>query len=124
MFHGFNSLQYNGATDDKNNPYNIITERINTAIIILINVSYNKKGVITNYIINPAITILDNKTTSKDTSITRIKNDIANGKCENGSATTYLNGKNVTQETAYYLYWVWDYNEESDEWKFGDKRIT
>lgn len=68
--------------------------------------------------------ILDNKTTSKDTSITRIKNDIANGKCENGSATTYLNGKNATQETAYYLYWVWDYNEESDEWKFGDKRIT
>jgi len=100
MFHGLNGLQYSGASDKMNNPYNFVDERKSTAATIITSSSYSKKGAISTYIIKPAISILDNKTTSMDTSIAGINKDITNGKYVNGSASTYLSGSSATQETA------------------------
>jgi hypothetical protein len=100
IFHGLNGLSYTGNSNDKNNPYNFITERKNTVATILTSKSYEKTGAITKHIIDPAIDILDKKTTSKDTSKASIERDIADGKFINGSAYTNLTGKNATKEKA------------------------
>ena len=102
IFHGMTIMYTKEVKKERENKKNtlFVEERKNTAITILTSNKYNKKGAITEFIIEPGIDMLRNSTKAQDSSISSINKDIKNGKFEEGSATTYLTGKNATKESA------------------------
>ena len=97
-----------------------VGERKNTAITILTSDKYNKKGAITKLIVEPGMDMLRNSTKAQDSSIKSINKDIKNGKFEEGSATTYLTGKNATKETAALFVFGMGMHSLQDEQAHGN----
>lgn len=89
---------FHGLKNTKSSDF--INDRKNTAASIITSDKYSKEGAIEQYIINPVVSILDNKTNAKNSSIAAIKSDIEGGKFVKGSAATYMTGEDATKETA------------------------
>ncbi len=117
LFHGRKDAN---PLNDVNNPQVFINERKSTASAMITSNTYSKKGAITTYIVNPALTILDNYTGAYSSSLTKIKSDIEDKIVEKkvgkkvikttvnvfkddsayDSAYKYIASSSATQETA------------------------